>query len=78
MQHSKNKSWLSYELRYAHSPPQGTWVLAEGFNSFLKHLLHSPSWPSQGRVAMLQLLAYGAKEDDVVLILHMDRWGQLE
>ena len=30
-------------------------------------------WPSDARVAMLRLLAYGAKEDDIVLILHMDR-----
>ena len=30
-------------------------------------------WPSEARVAMLRLLAYGAKEDDIVLILHMDR-----
>ena len=30
-------------------------------------------WPVEARVAMLRLLAYGAKEDDIVLILHMDR-----
>ena len=30
-------------------------------------------WPSDARVAMMRLLAYGAKEDDIVLILHMDR-----
>ena len=33
---------------------QGTWVLAEGFNSFLGNVLHSEGWPSEGRVAMLR------------------------
>ena len=92
----------------------GTWVLAEGFNSFLGkvscaknpkfcicvlvghpclkklaakkiktlsavwllifcQVLHSPDWPKEGRVAMLKLLAFGAEQDDIVLILHMDR-----
>ena len=35
---------------------QGTWVLAEGFNSFLGNVLHSEGWPSEGRVAMLRLV----------------------
>ena len=51
----------------------GTWVLAEGFNSFLGSVLHQADWPTEGRVAMLSLLAYGAEQDDIVLILHMDR-----
>ena len=52
---------------------EGTWVLSESFNTFLGRLLHDGRLPSEGRVAMLRLLAYGAKEDDIVLILHMDR-----
>jgi len=36
-------------------------------------MFHRQEWPSEARVAMLRLLAYGAKEDDIVLILHMDR-----
>eukprot|EP00091_Calanus_sinicus_P002681 TRINITY_DN12770_c0_g1_i1.p1 TRINITY_DN12770_c0_g1~~TRINITY_DN12770_c0_g1_i1.p1 ORF type:complete len:304 (+),score=76.09 TRINITY_DN12770_c0_g1_i1:847-1758(+) len=56
---------------------EGTWVLAEGFNSFLGNVLHKADWPSEGRVAMLRLLAYGAEQDDVVLILHMDRKDHL-
>ena len=32
---------------------------------------------SEGRVAMLRLLAYGAGQDDIVLILHMDRRDHL-
>ena len=52
---------------------EGTWVLAEGFNTFLSNVFHRQDWPSDGRVAMLRLLSYGAKEDDIVLILHMDR-----
>ena len=35
------------------------------------------AWPSDGRVAMLRLMAYGAGEDDIVLILHMDRKDHL-
>ncbi len=35
------------------------------------------SWPSESRIAMLRLLAYGAGEDDIVLILHMDRKDHL-
>ena len=95
----------------------GTWVLAEGFNSFLgkvveakvleemakvtkwqalhcsnksakptqkkqkvlksvfEQVLHCPDWPREGRVAMLKLLAFGAEQDDIVLILHMDRYS---
>ncbi len=52
---------------------EGTWVLAEGFNSFLGRVLHDKTFPSEGRVAMLRLLAYGAGQDDIVLIMHMDR-----
>jgi len=52
---------------------EGTWVLSEGFNVFLSNLFHRQDWPVDARVAMLRLLAYGAKEDDIVLILHMDR-----
>ena len=52
---------------------EGTWVLAEGFNTFLSNVFHRQDWPSDARVAMLRLLSYGAKEDDIVLILHMDR-----
>ena len=52
---------------------EGTWVLAEGFNTFLSNVFHRQDWPSEARVAMLRLLSYGAKEDDIVLILHMDR-----
>jgi len=55
----------------------GTWVLAEGFNSFLGKVLHCPDWPREGRVAMLKLLAFGAEQDDIVLILHMDRRDHL-
>jgi len=56
---------------------EGTWVLAEGFNNFLGKVMHDESWPSDGRVAMLRLMAYGAAEDDIVLILHMDRKDHL-
>merc|ERR1711971_1481072 len=52
---------------------EGTWVLSEGFNVFLSDVFHRQEWPSDARVAMLRLLAYGAKEDDIVLILHLDR-----
>merc|ERR1712025_997071 len=52
---------------------EGTWVLAEGFNTFLGNVLHKSNWPSDARVAMLRLLAFGAEQDDIVLILHMDR-----
>merc|ERR1712107_71909 len=47
---------------------EGTWVLAEGFNSFLGNVLHKEGWPSEGRIAMLRLLGYGAEQDDIVLI----------
>lgn len=56
---------------------EGTWVLAEGFNTFLGNVFHKDGWPSDGRVAMLRLLAYGAEQDDIVLILHMDRKDHL-
>ena len=41
---------------------EGTWVLSEGFNGFLGKVLHDKSLPSEGRVAMLRLLAYGAAQ----------------
>ena len=52
---------------------EGTWVLAEGFVSFLGKVLTDPAMPSEARVALLRLLAYGTGNDDIVLILHMDR-----
>ena len=52
---------------------QGCWVLGEEFNTFLGHVLLGREVPSEARVNMMKLLAYGAKEDDMVLILHMDR-----
>ena len=36
-------------------------------------MLHDKTLPSEGRVAMLRLLAFGSSQDDLVLILHMDR-----
>ena len=33
--------------------------------------------PSDGRVSMLRLLAYGAGQDDIVLIMHSDRKDHL-
>jgi len=56
---------------------EGTWVLAEGFNTFLGKIFHDEAWPSEGRVAMLRLISYGCQEDDIVLILHMDRKDHL-
>jgi len=56
---------------------EGTWVLAEGFNTFLGNVLHRAEWPSEARVAMLRLLSFGAEQDDIVLILHMDRKDHL-
>lgn len=41
---------------------EGTWVLAEGFNGFLGRVLHDKALPSEGRVAMLRLLAFGAAQ----------------
>ena len=52
---------------------EGTWVLAEGFVSFLAKVLTEQSMPSEGRIALMRLLAYGTGMDDCVLILHMDR-----
>ena len=37
---------------------EGTWVLSESFNTFLGRLLHDGRLPSEGRVAMLRLLAF--------------------
>ena len=42
-------------------------------HTFIKPTTFRQDWPSDARVAMMRLLAYGAKEDDIVLILHMDR-----
>jgi len=56
---------------------EGAWVLAEGFISFLGNVLHKADWPSEGRVAMLRLLAYGAQQDDITHILHMDGKNKL-
>ena len=56
---------------------EGTWVLAEGFNAFLGKVLHDKTLPTEARVAMLRLLAYGTAQDDIVLILHMDRKDHL-
>jgi len=56
---------------------EGTWVLAESFNNFLGRVFNDETWPSECRIAMLRLLAYGAVEDDIVLILHMDRKDHL-
>ena len=36
-----------------------------------------PQLPSEGRVAMVRLLAFGASNDDIVLILHSDRKDHL-
>lgn len=52
---------------------EGTWVLAEGFVTFLSKVLNDKSMPSEGRIALMKLLAYGTAMDDIVLILHMDR-----
>jgi len=56
---------------------EGTWVLAEGFITFLGNVLHKDGWPSEGRVAMMRLMAYGAEQDNIVFILHMDRKDHL-
>ena len=56
---------------------EGTWVLAEGFNNFLGRVIHGKEIPSEARVAMLRLLSFGAGQDDIVLILHMDRKDHL-
>ena len=39
--------------------------------------MHSKDIPSEARVAMMRLLSYGAGQDDIVLILHMDRKDHL-
>ena len=43
----------------------------------LGRILHEQAIPSEARVAMIRLLAYGAAQDDIVLILHMDRKDHL-
>lgn len=52
---------------------EGTWVLAEGFISFLGRVLTDAKFPSEARVSLLKLLAFGSGQDDFVLVLHMDR-----
>ena len=52
---------------------EGTWVLAEGFINFLGKVLTDKAVPSESRIALMKLLAYGTGQDDIVLILHMDR-----
>jgi hypothetical protein len=52
---------------------EGTWVLAEGFIAFLGKVLQDKQMPSEARIALMRLLAFGAGQDDIVLILHMDR-----
>jgi len=52
---------------------EGTWVLAEGFIPFLAKVLTSKDIPSEGKIALMRLMSYGAGMDDCVLILHMDR-----
>ena len=52
---------------------EGTWVLAEGFVQFLSKVLQDPAIPSEARVSLMKILAYGTGQDDCVLILHMDR-----
>ena len=47
-------------------------------NTFeILQVLSCPDWPTEGRVAMLKLLAFGAEQDDIVLILHMDRYSTI-
>jgi hypothetical protein len=41
---------------------EGAWVLGEGFNRFLGRVLLDKSLPSEGRVAMLRLLAFGSAQ----------------
>lgn len=43
----------------------------------LGRILHERAIPSETRVAMLRLLAFGAGQDDIVLILHSDRKDHL-
>ena len=40
-------------------------------------VIHGKEIPSEARVAMLRLLSFGADQDDIVLILHMDRKDHL-
>ena len=40
-------------------------------------ILHDKAVPSETRVAMLRLMAFGAGQDDIVLILHSDRKDHL-
>ena len=46
-------------------------------NLILGRILHDKAVPSDTRVAMLRLLAFGAGQDDIVLILHSDRKDHL-
>ncbi len=47
------------------------------YGLFAGRVLHDKNLPSEGRVAMLRLLAYGAGQDDIVLIMHSDRKDHL-
>ena len=44
---------------------------------FSGRILHDKAVPSETRIAMLKLLAFGAGQDDIVLILHSDRKDHL-
>ena len=50
-----------------------TFAIQNTFVFEIFQVLSCPDWPTEGRVAMLKLLAFGAEQDDIVLILHMDR-----
>ena len=47
------------------------------YNLLIGRILHDKAVPSETRVAMLRLLAFGAGQDDIVLILHSDRKDHL-
>ena len=49
-----------------------------GYDHFVSgRILHDKAVPSETRVAMLRLMAFGAGQDDIVLILHSDRKDHL-
>ena len=54
-----------------------SWTFAIQNTFKILQVLSCPDWPTEGRVAMLKLLAFGAEQDDIVLILHMDRWSTI-
>ena len=47
------------------------------YHIFLGRILHDKAVPSETRIAMLKLLAFGAGQDEIVLILHSDRKDHL-